>query len=132
MTTPDTVVSWGVIRCDSISKRKIRGMLVQFERDMKSPHRKLFEDAREFLLSKQAVVEIRKPRITTYSDSNGGICHLRTMPHGIDIGFLKGARMNDHPHRLTGNGKAIRVLPLSEFEPETVDYYLNQAIALNG
>ena len=74
----------------------------------------------------------KKPRITTYSNAKGGICHLRTMPHGIDFGFLKGAKMNDPDGRLTGNGKAIRVLSLKEFEPETVRHYLEQVISLNG
>ncbi len=105
---------------------------MQFDTDMVSPHRKLFEKAREFLLSTDGVVETKKPQITTYSDSNGGICHLRTMPHGIDFGFLKGARMVDDKGMLTGNGKAIRVLSLSKFKPETIRFYLRQAIALNA
>ncbi|MDF1778528.1 MAG: hypothetical protein P1V13_21080 [Rhizobiaceae bacterium] len=104
---------------------------MQFDIDMTSSHRNLFEDARRFLLAVDGIVETRKPRITTYSDANGGICHLRTMPNGIDVGFLKGARMQDDHGRLTGRGKAIRVLSLSAFEPETIDYYLKQAIALN-
>lgn len=78
------------------------------------------------------VVETRKPRITTYSNADGGICHIRTTPDGVDFGFLKGARMDDRLGRLSGNGKAIRVLSLREFEPETVGYYLEQAITLNG
>jgi len=78
------------------------------------------------------VVETKKPRITTYSNARGGICHLRTMPHGIDFGFLKGAKMTDTYSRLTGNGKAIRVLSLERFEPEVVRHYLEQAISFNG
>jgi hypothetical protein len=104
---------------------------LQFDKDLDSPHRALFEEAREFLLSIDGVVEARKPRITTYSNSDGGICHLRTMPHGIDFGFLKGARMDDDHGRLTGSGKAVRMLSLRAFEPETVGYYLEQVIALN-
>ncbi len=103
----------------------------QYDRDMKSPHRELFEEVRVFLLSFRGIVEIRKPRITTFFDSEGGICHLRTMPHGIDLGFLKGARMTDERDRLTGSGKAIRVLSLGEFEPDVIAYYVKQAIALN-
>ena len=104
---------------------------MQFEKDLASQHRKLFEDARNFLLSTEGIVETQKPRITTYSNSDGGICHMRTMPHGIDFGFLKGARMDDRNGRLTGNGKAIRVLSLRVFEPETVRYFLDQALVLN-
>ena len=54
------------------------------------------------------------------------------MAHGIDFGFLKGARMDDDLDLLSGSGKAIRVLSLREFEPETVGYYLRQAITLNN
>jgi len=116
----------------SETRKSFGGIVLQFEKDMDSPHRSLFEEARNFLLAVEGVVETRKPRITTYSNSGGGICHLRTMPHGIDFGFLKGAKMDDEKDRLTGNGKAIRVLSLEKFEPETVEYYLNQAISLNG
>ncbi len=53
------------------------------------------------------------------------------MPHGIDIGFLKGAKMADELGRLTGTGKAMRVLALSEFEEEVCTYFLDQAVILN-
>ena len=99
---------------------------------MDSPHQKLFVQARDFLLSVDGIVETKKPRITTYSDSNGGICHLRTMPHGIDFGFLKGAKMEDAHGKLTGNGKAIRVLSLDRFDQNLVSYYLDQAIRINS
>lgn len=104
---------------------------MQFEKDIRSAHRPLFKQARELLLSFDEVTETRKPRITTYSDDHGGICHLRTMPHGIDLGFLKGARMSDPNGRLSGAGKTIRVLSLKEFESETVSYFIEQAIFLN-
>lgn len=55
---------------------------------------------------------------------------MRTMPHGIDIGFLQGAKMTDKLGRLTGNGKVMRVLPLTKFDTKTIDYYLQQAVAL--
>ena len=105
--------------------------MMQFDKDMASTHAALFREVREFLLSHETIVETIKPRITTYSDENGGICHLRTMPHGIDIGFLKGAKMVDANRRLTGKGKAIRVLPLAKFDRETVQDFVNQAFALN-
>lgn len=106
-------------------------MTTQFEKDMQSPNKELFLKVRELLLKMDGVAETQKPRITTFSNAKGGICHLRTMPHGIDIGFLKGARMNDAEGRLTGTGKAIRVLALSNFEEDVCTYYLNQAIKLN-
>ncbi|NSX54729.1 DUF1801 domain-containing protein [Parasulfitobacter algicola] len=105
--------------------------MTQFNKDMASPYRSLFQEVRTFLLATKGIVENQKPRITTFSDPNGGICHLRTMPHGIDIGFLKGSRMEDTFERLTGKGKAIRVLSLSDFDPNLVGYYLDQAIRLN-
>ena len=77
------------------------------------------------------MTETKKERITTYSDSLGGICHMRTMPHGVDFGFLKGARMKDQHALLTGKGKKMRVLSMNIFDPKILDYYLQQAIVLN-
>jgi len=107
-------------------------MTTQFEKDMQSPNKDLFLKVRALLLAMDGVEETQKPRITTFSNNKGGICHLRTMPHGIDIGFLKGARMRDEPGRLTGTGKVIRVLPLKSFDAELCTYYLRQAVELNG
>ncbi|GAJ02003.1 unnamed protein product [marine sediment metagenome] len=101
---------------------------MQFDVDMASPNKDLFMKVRELLLSYQGMTETRKQRITTYSCGKGGICHMRTMPHGIDIGFLKGAKMLDQHARLKGNGKAMRILPLVEAEVEIIDYYICQAI----
>lgn len=104
--------------------------MTQFEKDIASPHRALFAQAREFLITAN-LRETKKPRITTYSDEFGGICHVRTMAHGIDFGFLKGAFFDDAPARLHGVGKRLRVLSLREFEPDVVNYYLQQAITAN-
>lgn len=82
---------------------------MQYEIDLQSEHKKLFLEAIEFLLSFEGIEETKKKRITTYSDKNGGICHMRTMTYGIDFGFLKGAKMKDKLGLLTGDGKAIRV-----------------------
>ncbi len=106
--------------------------MMQFEIDLASEHREMFQKARSLLLKQDGLIETKKPRITTYSNANGGICHLRTMPHGIDFGFLKGARMRDERGLLTGKGKTLRVLSLQVFDRPIVEYYLEQAIALNG
>ena len=103
---------------------------MQYDKDLQSPHKALFIEAREFLLSFEGIVETKKERITTYSNKKGGICHMRTMPYGIDFGFLKGAKMEDELGLLTGKGKAIRVLPQKELDKKAVEYYLKQAIAL--
>ena len=101
---------------------------LQFDKDMASPHRELFESARAFLLSYDGVTETKKPRITTYGTLYGGICHMRTMPNGIDIGFLKGVRLNDRFEALKGKGKTMRVLSLEKMDICLVQYYLEQAI----
>jgi hypothetical protein len=100
---------------------------MQFDIDMASTNKDLFMRVREVLLSYEGMIETRKPRITTYSFGKGGICHMRTMPHGVDIGFLKGARMADQHSRLHGNGKAMRILPLAKVEADIIDYYVCQA-----
>ena len=83
------------------------------------------------MLSFDEIKETKKERITTYATKNSGICHLRTMPHGIDFGFLKGAKMKDKFELLKGNGKAIRVLSLNEFNVKILEYYLVQALQIN-
>ena len=104
---------------------------MQFDKDLQSEHKTLFLEAREYLLSFGEIQETKKERITTYSDSNGGICHIRTMPYGVDFGFLKGAKMKDKFELLTGKGKAIRVLQLKEMNKEAISYYIKQAIEIN-
>ncbi len=105
---------------------------MQYDKDLESEHKKIFLQAREFLLSFDGIIESKKERITSYSNEKGGICHLRTMPHGIDFGFLKGAQMEDDLGLLTGKGKAIRVLPQTKMNPKAVEYYLKQALELNS
>jgi len=105
---------------------------MQFEKDLASEHKDLFLQAREFLLSFEGIIETKKERITTYSNERGGICHMRTMPYGIDFGFLKGAKMEDELGLLTGNGKAIRVLQQKFLNKKDVEYYLKQALVLNS
>ena len=83
---------------------------MQFYKDIQSPFKELFFEARALLLSYDGIIETKKERITTYGDNNGGICHMRTMPYGIDFGFLKGAKMEDRYGALTGKGKKLRVL----------------------
>jgi len=106
---------------------------MQFDKDLKSEFRDLFLRARKILLSYEGIVETKKERITTYSNSKGGICHIRTMPYGIDFGFLKGAKMEDNYGVLTGKGKAIRVLPQKgELNEEIINYFIKQAVEINA
>ena len=105
---------------------------MQYDKDMKSEHRGLFLAARKLLLSFDDIVETKKEKITTYSNPKGGICHLRTMPHGIDFGFLKGAEMNDVFGLLSGNGKVMRVLSLKTLDKNVAKYYIEQSIEINA
>lgn len=106
---------------------------MQFDKDLNSEFKNLFLQARDLLLSHEGIIETKKERITTYSNGNGGICHMRTMPYGVDFGFLKGAKMEDRYGVLTGKGKAIRVLPQKgEFNEELVKYFISQAIKINA
>ena len=105
---------------------------MQYHKDLESEFKDLFLKARDLLLSYEGIVEIKKERITTYSNEKGGICHMRTTSYGIDFGFLKGAKMHDELGLLQGKGKAIRVLPQKELNDEVLDYYMKQAIDINA
>jgi len=104
---------------------------VQFDIDINSKHKELFLGARKLLFTYE-LVETKKERITTYSDKHGGVCHMRTMKHGIDIAFLKGVRMEDEFGLLTGSGKVMRVLPLTSINKTQIEYSINQAIKINS
>lgn len=104
---------------------------MQYEKDMTSKYTVMFLEARTFLLSYSRIAETKKERITTYSDENGGICHMRTMPYGIDLGFLKGAKMVDEDKLLTGKGKLLRVLQVEKLDLELLKYFVEQAISIN-
>ena len=104
---------------------------MQFDVDMISEHKDLFIAARKLLLSHNEISETKKPRITTYGTKSGGVCHMRTMPHGIDFGFLKGVKLDDPQGLLSGKGKTLRVLSLKTLDVERVEYFIKQAIALN-
>jgi len=126
-------------RCKNALKRILhlslataKKQIIQFDKDLKSEFKDLFLSARELLLSYQGIVETKKERITTYSNEKGGICHMRTVPYGVDFGFLKGAKMQDDLGLLTGKGKAIRVLPQKELNIKAIDYYMKQAIEINS
>ncbi len=105
---------------------------MQFDTDMKSEHKELFLAAQKLSFTFEGIKETKKERITTYSNENGGICHMRTMNHGIDIGLLKGARMEDKFGLLSGRGKVMRVLSLESINEEHVEYYIKQAIEINA
>lgn len=100
---------------------------MQYAKDLRSPHNGMFLEARAYLLRK-GLEETRKDRITTYSINKRGVCHLRTMPHGIDFGFLRGVHFEDPEQRLTGTGKTLRVLSMASLDTEVLEYYLAQAI----
>jgi len=106
---------------------------MQFEKDLQSYFKNLFLKAREIILSYDGIIETKKERITTYSNDKGGICHMRTMPYGIDFGFLKGTKMEDKFEVLTGKGKAIRVLPQKgKLDEQVIHYFIKQAIEINA
>jgi hypothetical protein len=70
--------------------------------------------------------------VVAYSYNGAGLCHMRTMPHGVDIGFLKGFKMEDRYGLLHGETKRMRVLSLEALLPEELEYYLKEAIAKNS
>lgn len=105
---------------------------MQFDIDMKSDHKDLFMAARKLLIETYELTETKKERITTYADANGGICHMRTMKHGIDFGFLKGAKMEDKFILLTGTGKVMKILSLQSMDTNCIKYYIGQALKINA
>jgi len=104
---------------------------MQFEKDQKSEYKQLFMQVREWLLADDKVSEFKKERITTYHYAGSGLCHVRTMSEGVDVGFLKGAQLADEYQRLTGNAKKMRVLTLKKYSMKELTYYSDQAKKAN-
>lgn len=104
---------------------------MQYEKDLNSAHRELFLAARNMLLSIGGVEEVKKEKITTYSYNGSGLCHMRTMPHGIDVGFLKGVLLEDKYGLLRGKTKRMRVLSMETLQRKELMYYINEAISKN-
>lgn len=122
------MVNEPLLRCQPTPK----GATMQFDVDMQSEHRDLFMQVRQLLLESYGLQETKKDRITTYGDEYGGICHMRTMRNGVDVGFLKGVHMEDKLGQLSGTGKLMRVLSISALDKKCLKYYLDQAIRLNA
>jgi len=107
-------------------------MTMQFDRDLASKYKTLFLQVRALLLEDSSVLEIKKPRITTYQYAGTGLCHVRTRPNGVDIGFLKGVQLIDELALLKGSGKKVRVLQATHYSKQQLTYYINQAKKING
>ncbi|EPJ45724.1 MAG: hypothetical protein OFPI_36020 [Osedax symbiont Rs2] len=101
---------------------------MQFAKDMSSPHKGLFVAVRAKLLALDDIEELKKQKITTYAYNGSPLCHIRTMPKGVDIGFLKGFLMADDYGLLHGNTKRMKVLSLSTMLDQELDYYFQQAL----
>ena len=97
---------------------------MQFDKDLQSKHKDLFLQVRDLLLSKDGVIETKKESTTTYTYNKSDICHIRTMPYGVDIGFLKGIQLTDHFDLLIGRGKTIKILPLKSFSKIIINHFV--------
>mgnify|MGYP005988413057 FL=1 len=104
---------------------------MQFDKDLLSEHKDLFLNVRSLFLSQNGITETKKERITTYSYNKKGVCHLRTMPYGVDIGFLKGIKLTDHFHLLIGTGKTLRVLPIKAYNQMIIKHFITEAVEIN-
>lgn len=105
---------------------------MQYEKDLASPYKELFLAVREILLAIDGIEETKKEKITTYSYRGSGLCHMRTMPNGIDVGFLKGFKFEDKYGLLHGETKRMRILSLENLLSPELDYYISEAIAKNS
>ncbi|NQZ30790.1 MAG: DUF1801 domain-containing protein [Oceanospirillaceae bacterium] len=104
---------------------------MQFDKDLKSEYKQLFLQVRSLLLEDNNVSESKKARITTYHYAGSGLCHVRTMANGVDIGFLKGVLLEDKFGGLKGSGKKIKVFHINKPSYQELTYYINQAKQLN-
>jgi hypothetical protein len=94
---------------------------MQFDKDLNSPHAKLFLDIRKCILKQicDGAKEKYSPNITSISSSFGGICYLKTTQTGVHIGWFKGVNIKDLHNFLFGKGKIIRGQSITKLDKNT-------------
>ncbi len=106
--------------------------LTQFEQDFESGNKNLFLEIRDIIINYTQMTELQKTIVTTFANSDGPICNMRTYGKFVEITFLKGIRMKDKYKLLTGSGKEMRSISISEFNEELIRYYVGQAVTINS
>ncbi|NAS30007.1 DUF1801 domain-containing protein [Flavobacteriaceae bacterium R38] len=104
---------------------------MQFDKDIQSKNKDLFLKIRDLLLSNPGITEIKKEDITTYSYNKSGVCHIKTMPYGVAISFLKGSKLNDIFHLLHDNRESVKTLSLKGYNKAVINHFVKQAIEIN-
>ena len=106
--------------------------LTKFEEDFESGNKSLFLEIREIIIGYTQMSELQKSIVTSFADSNGPICNMSTRGKSVEISFLKGIRMKDKYKLLTGTGKEMRSITITEFNEDLIRYYVDQAVTINA
>ena len=106
--------------------------LTKFEENFESGNKNLFLEIREIIIGYNQMSELQKSIVTSFANDNGPICNMASQGKSIEITFLKGIRMKDKYNLLTGTGKEMRSILISELNEELVRYYLDQAVTINS
>jgi len=106
---------------------------MQFDKDLNSEHAELFLSVRQLVLDSigDGAFEKESKCIPSYFSRFGGICYIKTEPHGVRIGWFRGIRINDKYKLLSGKGKTLRGHTLGQLgkkEIEAVRYYVSETI----
>jgi hypothetical protein len=67
-------------------------------------------------------------------ESNGPFAYFRSFPRSVNVGFWRGAQLDDPDSRLDGGGDRMRHMTIREGEPverELISAWVRQAIELN-
>ena len=113
-------------------KTQYQAPLTKFEEDFESGNKDLFMEIREVIISYPQMSELQKSIVTSFANDNGPICNMRSQKNSVEITLLKGIRMKDKYKLLTGTGKEMRSILVSEFDKELIKYYIDQAITINS
>lgn len=104
---------------------------MQFDKDLNSPHAKLFLDERKYILEQigDGAKEKYSDNITSFFGVFGGICYLKTTKDGIHIGWFRGVNFDDVFNEFFGKGKTIRGQIIKKLDKNTkkaIAYYVEQ------
>ena len=93
--------------------------------------RRLADLVREHAPTATATIKWAQPVF----ESNGPFAYVKAFPRTVNVGFWRGAELDDPNGALIGDGdrmKHVTLRSLADLEPERIAGWVRQAVALNA
>lgn len=107
----------------------------EYIESLSSPQREIARNIRKIIKETfPAIKENFKWNQPSY-DYNGSICYIAAFEDHVDVGFFRGAHMDDPNHILKGTGKQLRhlkVRKLEDINKVVIKEFVKEAVKLNS